>query len=956
MFLSRTHGLDLWITNEGPVYEFQKFVQTGPSQKASPTPGYLEGHVVKMTFVNAKPTAVSGSGQTSAKFNYYVGKDQSRWISAAPSYSEAVAEQPYSGISVHYSTELGKPRYDVVVKPGADVSQVGIKIEGADGVQTTSDGNLLLKTSLGNIKEGGLAAYQDTSAGRTQVPCRMVLDGNTVHFDLGAYDTSKPLVIDPLVCSTFLQGSSTASITGVATDSGNDIFVTGYASVGVFPTTTGAFHTTDTNRLDAAFVSRMNSAETGLFFSTYIAGSSLTTGDFSYAIALDGAANAYIAGTAGSTDFPTTTGAYNRTNTVNQSDAFVSKFTPAGALSFSTLLAPGTPTGIAVVTADNEPVVTGYTYDTTFPTTTGALKKTTTAYGTGFVTRFNPTGTALIFSTYLGGSGSDKPEAIKIDASGNPTIAGDTTSADFPVTTGVFMKTDPNASPYSGNTSGFVAKINPLGTALVLGTYIGGSVLDSVQDLAIDTTGNITLVGYTSSPNFPITVGAFLPLFPPTGGTGAGAESAFVSKLNSTGTTLVASTFLGGSNPAGDYIYNTHDQATAVAVDGSGNAIVGGTSDTVDFPVTAGAFDILNTGQSGFLAKVGSTGTTLLYSTFINGFNASDQDTVSSVALNAAGNAVVGGNTYDSNFPITTGTFENGSGGGSFIGTFNLVSGTTGTINVQLVPSTIVGGDYSVCKIALTNAASAPVTFTVTGPAILSFVSTFAIPQGASSYAFEIATSPVTANTSAVINVVSGSFSKALTLTLTPPVMYEIYLGAATVRGGASVPGELYLDGYAGKSGALVSMTTTNPAIATTATTCLVPSSARIGYFSVQTKAVSADTTVTLSGSFGGVIKGVTLAVQSARLAAVTAAATVIGGNSLTGKVTLSSPAGPSGDVVTLKSNSASALVPVSVTVPAGATTASFTITTKAVTVNAAAIITGAFAGVSQSTTVEVEK
>ncbi len=312
-FLSQTNGLNLWVTAEGPVFEFNRFVRTGeanasaeglvPSvrmreRKFQRPQGYIKGHVVKMTFVNASPSAVTGQSEQKSKFNYFIGNDKTQWVSNARSYTQVTAEKPYDGISIRYSIDQGTPRYDVIVKPGADPSRVGNKIEGADDARVLENGNLELKTSLGIVEERGLTAYQDTPSGRTQVPCKMVMEGNTVHFDTGGYDPRKTLVIDPLVASTYLGGSDEQQANGVVLDASNNIYITGGEDSPNFPVTLGSYQS---RFQGVAFVAKLDPTESSLIYSSVIGGSKDTGG---LAIAVDASGDAFATGATLSSNFP----------------------------------------------------------------------------------------------------------------------------------------------------------------------------------------------------------------------------------------------------------------------------------------------------------------------------------------------------------------------------------------------------------------------------------------------------------------------------------------------------------------------------------------------------------------------------------------------------------------------------------------------------------------------------
>src|SRR5438309_281207 len=305
--------------------------------------------------------------------------------------------------------------------------------------------------------------------------------------------------------------------------------------------------------------------------------------------------------------------------------------------------------GIAVDSAGNA-FVTGDTSSANFPTTSGAFQTTYGGNSDAFVTKLNPTGSALIYSTYLGGSGDDIGFGIAVDSAGNAFVAGITDSANFPTTPGAFQTT------YGGgsiNGDGFVAKLNPTGSALIYSTYLGGSGDDLGFGIAVDSAGNAYVTGLTDSANFPTTPGAFQTTY------GGGNADAFVTKLNPTGSALIYSTYLGGSGEEG---------GKGIAVDSAGNAYVTGLTDSANFPTTPGAFQTTYGGgnSDAFVTKLNPTGSALIYSTYLGG---SGGEEPSGIAVDSAGNAFVAGITDDTTFPTTSGVFQtaNGGNGDAFI-------------------------------------------------------------------------------------------------------------------------------------------------------------------------------------------------------------------------------------------------------------------------------------------------
>jgi hypothetical protein len=382
----------------------------------------------------------------------------------------------------------------------------------------------------------------------------------------------------------------------------------------------------------------LNPSGTALIYSTFIGGSSFEWGR---GIAIDAAGSAYITGQTQSTNFPTTGGAFDRTFNVDtcprcgidQYDAFVTKLNPTGsALVYSTYLGGfQIDDGMAIaVDAAGNAYVAGQTDSSNFPTTAGAfdrIKKNV------FVTKLNPTGSALVYSTFLGGSGVAFPSHVAVDAARNLYVAGSTSSTDFPTTAGAFDRTE------NGAFDVFVTKLNPTGSALVYSTFLGGSGFDSAGGLALDAAGNAYLSGGAGSVDFPTTPGAFDTL--------ADGSDAFITKLNPAGSALVYSTVLGGTGSEG---------ASDIAVDAAGNAWVTGGTGSVDFPIIVGAVDSTQNGSSDvFISELNAAGSTLLYSTFLGG---TDSEGGNGIALGPGGTVYVTGLTQSPNFPTTAGAFD----------------------------------------------------------------------------------------------------------------------------------------------------------------------------------------------------------------------------------------------------------------------------------------------------------
>ncbi len=606
------------------------------------------------------------------------------------------------------------------------------------------------------------AVIRRQAATGTSVDGRWVLKGgHQVGFELAAYDASRPLVIDPaLSYSTYIGGTGTDGAFGVAIDQFGNAYVTGFTSSTNFPTkspyqkanaggidtfalklnrtgtalvystylggtgteypfgmavdslgeafevgntgsanfpvTAGAFQTTCVScaLYPAVFLTKFSAAGNSLLYSTFIGGS----GDNrAFGITLDSAKNAYIVGWTTSTDFPVTTGAFQTTYiTGSQSNAFVTEMNSTGtALVYSTYLGGSVQDvgfGIALDSSDNT-IVTGYTYSPDFPVTTGAFQTTTTVNGAAWVTKLNVGGTAEIYSTYLGGTtGTSAGNSVAVSSAGNAYIAGYTCASDFPVTAGVVQSTfGGDCTPAGGDA--FVTELNSTGSALVFSTYLGGTGDDVGFSIGLDQSDNVYITGRSSSTNYPVTTGAFQP-------TNAGSYDAIYSVLNATGTSLLYSTYLGGT---------AVDVAFVMAVDKLGNSYIIGRTYSTNFPVTPGVVQSTMRGTTNavvfkFAPGVQAWPLSLNFGTEAIGQTSAALTTKltnsEAATLNISTITLVGADAAD--YLITGNTCGS-----------TLASGASCTVTLTLTPST-TGTRTAVLSIA-DNAANTPQNVSLTG-------------------------------------------------------------------------------------------------------------------------------------------------------------------------------------------------------------------------------------------------
>ena len=361
----------------------------------------------------------------------------------------------YNGIDVRYYFDRGSLRYDYIVHPGADPAQIQFSFKGSDKTFINDQGNLVFTTRFGEVQLAELYCYQGNN--KKEVRSKFIATNKHYSIHIADYDKTQDLIIDPLIYSTYLGGSSDDIGYSIAIDGSGNAYVTGYTGSTDYDITPGAYQTTYAGSFDA-FVTQLNATGTALVYSTYLG---VSGNDYGYSIAIDGSGNAYVTGYTTSTDYDITTGAYQTTN-AGIWNVFVTKLNATGTgLVYSTYIGGSDDGGgysIAIDGSGNAYVM-GYTNSTNYPITPGAYQTTHAGNGDVFVTKLNATGTGLDYSTYLGGSGYDIGNSIAIDGSGNAYVTGYSLSTDYPIIPGAYQTT------YEGGTYDvFVTKIEISGT------------------------------------------------------------------------------------------------------------------------------------------------------------------------------------------------------------------------------------------------------------------------------------------------------------------------------------------------------------------------------------------------------------------------------------------------------------------------------------------------------------
>ena len=576
--------------------------------------------------------------------HYYRGNDPRAWTANVPTFGRVRAAGIYEGIDVEYYGRDRQLEYDFLVAPGADPNQIVVAFDGVDATTVDAAGDLLLEVGGRTVRQHRPVAFQFAGSERRPVAADYrLLGGQRVAITLGDYDRSQPLIIDPVLAySSYFGGSDDDQVRAIAVDTAGNIYLTGSTSSTNFPLANAHQGTKlGTTAYTDAFVTKLNPAGTTVLFSTYLGGT-LTennAAETAGSIALDPLGNVYIAGDTVSADFPTTLNAFQRNfggGANNPADGFISKFSATGVLTYSTYFG-GTDTdhinGIAIA-SDGDITISGRTRSSqleAFPLV-NALDTTLSGPADAFVARLDASGASLVFSTLIGGSGDELQfydSGHAIDGQDNIIISGLSSSMDYPTTAGALRTTRTNAT-----NDGFVTKISATGQAILASTWFGGANGENlVSDVAVAPTGEIVLVGETNTTTgFPLvnaTQGAYQ----------GGIRDGFVAKLNATLTSVVFSTYFGGSQ---------RDVVRDVTVDGAGTIHLVGTTGSTNLPLLQPVQPALASAYDAFIARFGPTGA-LTFSTFLGSTQVNEAGLA--VGATSTGQTLAAGWTAGTNFP-----------------------------------------------------------------------------------------------------------------------------------------------------------------------------------------------------------------------------------------------------------------------------------------------------------------
>jgi len=636
-FKANTGTATMWFSRCRAYYQFTRQKPHGEGIiQDRVVPDNIETIMIKASFVGANPISTAvGQDLMAYKCNFFLGNDPLKWQTDVPNYNSIVFRDIYSGIDLKYYGNRRQMEYDFIVSPWADPSQIAINYEGADSISVNNDGDLVVATDWGKVVEHKPLVYQILENQCVPVECTYSLIGeNTFGFEFkNGYNAAFALVIDPvMVFSTYLGTNDYDNSWDIAVDMENNIYVTGCTYSSVFPTQ-DPFQSNHGGGVEDAYITKINAEESTLIYSSYFGGDGT---DWGNSIALDTAGNIYVTGITGSSNFPCHVPLQSDFGG-GSSDAFITKLNSSGdALIFSTYYGgTGNDQGMAL-TADKEgnTLVAGHTTSADL-FLTNPIQASHGGGSDGFVVKINSDGSDYVYSTYLGGSEWDAAYSIAVDNDNYAHIIGATeSSTDFPLYNAIQI------SFGGGSHDAFVVEIDANGDDFIYSTYVGGSDEDYGDGIAVDSSGNSYLTGYTYSDDYP--------LMNPYQGTINGSGDIFVTKLGAIGDTILYSTFLGGSD-SGDVCCD-RDQGREIAVNSKGIAYVTGYTYSHDFPLV-NAVQASYEGGNGdlFVAGLSAAGDNLIFSSYLGG---SGEDWANGITVDTKGDIYLCGWTNSPDYDV----------------------------------------------------------------------------------------------------------------------------------------------------------------------------------------------------------------------------------------------------------------------------------------------------------------
>jgi hypothetical protein len=713
-FIARGKGYSAFLTAGEIVLSLRPSNAT--RQQPLGQPAKSAGAFLQFKLLGAvQHPVVVGEDLQPGRVNYFIGRDPAKWQRNVPTYARVRYKNVYPGIDLVYYGNHRQLEYDFAISPGADPGHIQFQIQGANQIRIDATGDLVLETASGTLRFQTPLVYQESGGVRVPVRGSYVLENSSrVAFRVARYDSSKPLVIDPvLVYSTYLGGSGNDQPAGIAVDNTGSVYIAGSTDSTNFPLATLGSLPTSTPHV---FVAKLDPSGSNLVYADYIGGNNQ---DYGFGLALDSNKEVYVTGSTGSSDFPVVNpyqGSYP-----GSFNAFLSKISADGSsLVYSTYLGGNGSDVPAAIVLDNlgSAIVAGNTSSTNFPMVNAYQSSVSPnqggQYGNyGFLTKFSPNGSSLVYSTYLSGSSNvayncggtpcwgspySAITAVAVGSDGNAYITGATNTYDFPTTPGAYLGA--NSTPQNSNV-GFVSKFDGSGN-LDYSTYFyeSSGIETNLDAIAVDGSGSAYVTGFAfSDGTFPITSTSICD----PGVYGYGCGSGFVTKFDPAGANLVYSTFLGPNNGA---------NPQAIALDANNDAYVLASTVSSSFTTVNGIEPYSNESDL-LLAEIDPLASTQIFATYVG---ASGNESPAGMALDSSGNMYVAGSTDSTDFPITPGAFQIASGGAS--DAFVLKIGPASEPAVTVAPGLLqypvqnVGVASSAQTVLLRNLGSASLSIT----------------------------------------------------------------------------------------------------------------------------------------------------------------------------------------------------------------------------------------------------
>ncbi|MCX7737551.1 MAG: SBBP repeat-containing protein [Candidatus Kapabacteria bacterium] len=669
-FIAQKNNLNLIVTKTGLIYDF--FDIKGENQ--------TRRNVITMELIGGNQNIQSsGLKPLDIYYNFFKGNDETKWATNCKTYQEIVLNDVYNNIDLVLMTDEGNPRYDFIIKKGGNPENIRIKYNGVP-ITLIKDNNITLKTVFGEIFNNKLRAFQIIDNETKIVECKFKWineQSGLIGFDVGQYDKNYDLIIDPIVFGGYFGGSATDEMKHISVGKNGEFVVIGTTNSLNFKTTPGAYDEVYNDDNDI-FISKFLSygSEKKLIFSTFVGGGMSDNGS---AVKLDSKGNIYFTGWTNSADFPYK-GGYSKDFNGGY-DSYIVKLDNTGSnLIFSSFLG-GSKDDFGTdidLTPESNPVICGYSDSKNFPTGSGAFQSTNKGLNDIFVSCFSNTGTALVYSTLIGGTSDDKAYALAVDESGYVYLTGETSSGDFPVAPfriwGSWVWDRPYDYSYNGGKDAFALKLIGNGGKLEFSTFFGGTQDDIGRAVYYDEDGTLFFAGETkkeTNRTFPVTESAYMKEH-------KGGWDCFFAKMDKpkqSGTwggisqNLIFSTFFGGSGD--DYIMNiVRDPKTQ-------SLYFTGKTNSTNYPVEASDVTKPYGRYDAFLTRFYKDGSGLLMSTFIGG---GSDDVGTCVDVDSRGDVYLVGTTSSNDFKNSVNTIQPAYGGGTSDGFF--VKFVTGEISI----------------------------------------------------------------------------------------------------------------------------------------------------------------------------------------------------------------------------------------------------------------------------------